>query len=310
LIDRERSSLPADPDSPPCPLCGAVAGNAFAVGDRNRGVSSHPFEYRCCTRCHTYFLDPVPADLARHYPSDYHGYPSRSQLDRLARAERPKLKLLMNVVRSGRLLEIGPGAGVFAHAAVRAGFDVTTIEMDPRCCRYIESVVGARAVCSDRPEEALRDLSSFEAIAMWHVIEHLEHPWAVLEQAAPKLEPGGTLIVATPNPESLQFRLLGRYWAHVDAPRHLFLIPASALAAKAADLGLRHVMTTTSDRAGRGWDRFGWEYALRRYPATRPSTLSKRLLSRLITAGVSPWETRDLAGATYTSLFVRQDAQE
>jgi SAM-dependent methyltransferase len=226
------------------------------------------------------------------------------------RAERPKLDLLLRCVRSGRLLEIGPGAGVFARAAVRAGFDVSTIEMDPRCCEYIETVVGARAVCSDRPEEALRSLSSFDAIAMWHVIEHLEHPWAVLEQAAAKLAPGGALIVATPNPQSLQFRLLGRYWAHVDAPRHLFLIPAPALAAKAAELGLRHVFTTTSDRAGRRWDRFGWEYALRRHPASHPSTLAKRLLSGAMTAVLRPLETRDLAGATYTSLFVRPAVRE
>jgi hypothetical protein len=118
------------------------------------------------------------------------------------------------------------------------------------------------------------------------------------------------LIVATPNPQSLQFRLLGRYWAHVDAPRHLFLLPAAALAVKASELGLRHVATTTSDRAGRRWDRFGWEYALRRHPATHPPTLAKRLLAALMTAGLRPWETRDLAGATYTSLFVRPAAQE
>jgi hypothetical protein len=54
----------------------------------------------------------------------------------------------------------------------------------------------------------------------------------------------------------------------------------------------------------------GWEYALRRYPATHPPTLTTRLLSALITAGLRPWETRDLAGATYTSLFVRPASQE
>jgi 2-polyprenyl-3-methyl-5-hydroxy-6-metoxy-1,4-benzoquinol methylase len=296
--------------SPPCPLCGGATSHAFSVGDRNRGIACRPFEYRRCTGCGTYFLHPVPADLARHYPPDYHGYPSRSQLDRIVRAERPKLELLREVAHSGRLLEIGPGVGVFARAAVQAGFDVTTIEMDRRCCQYIESVVGARAICSDRPEQALKSVSSFDAIAMWHVIEHLEEPWAVLEQAARKLEPGGALIVATPNPQSLQFRLLGRYWAHVDAPRHLFLLPAATLAAKASELGLRHVRTTTSDRAGRRWDRFGWEYALRRYPATHPPTLTTRLLSALMTAALRPWETRELAGATYTSLFVRPAAKD
>jgi SAM-dependent methyltransferase len=203
------------------------------------------------------------------------------------------------------LLEIGAGTGLFARAAVLDGFEVTAIEMDADCCQYLRDVVGAEAICSDRPEEALRDLPEFQAIALWHVIEHLEKPWALLEQAARKLAPGGAMVIATPNPRSLQFRLLGRNWAHVDAPRHLFLIPPEALEAKAKTLGLRHVMTTTSDPAGRHWNRFGWEYALRRHPAERPATPAKRALSLALTLALRPFETRGLAGTAYTSLFVR-----
>jgi 2-polyprenyl-3-methyl-5-hydroxy-6-metoxy-1,4-benzoquinol methylase len=294
--------------SPQCPLCGARAAFAFSVADRNRGVSSDCFDYHLCTSCQSYFLDPVPADLGRYYPSDYHWHPPQAELDALVGVEEPKLALLGQAVTSGSLLEIGSGTGLFARAAVLAGFDVTAIEMDVSCCEYIQSVVGARAICSDRPADALQDLPEYGAVAMWHVIEHLERPWAVFEQAAHKLAPGGAIIVATPNPRALQFRLLGRYWAHVDAPRHLFLIPPDALESKAATLGLRRVMTTTSDPAGRHWNRFGWEYALRRHPAKRPSTLTTRLLSLAITLALRPFETHGLGGAAYTSLFVRPAA--
>lgn len=298
-------SSPADSLEVPCRLCGGPSTHAFTVGDRNRGVSSDLFDYRRCSTCRTYFLASVPIDLGRYYPSDYHGHPSQTELDALVRIEEPKLALLRPAVTSGSLLEIGSGTGLFARAAVLAGFDVTAIEMDASCCEYIQAVVGARAICSDRPEEALADLPEYDAIAMWHVIEHLDRPWAVLERAARRLAPGGAMIVATPNPEALQFRLLGRYWAHVDAPRHLFLIPPAALAAKASALGLRHMTTTTSDPAGRHWNRFGWEYALRRHPARRPTTMTKRLLSLAMTQALRPLENRGLAGAAYTSLFVR-----
>jgi 2-polyprenyl-3-methyl-5-hydroxy-6-metoxy-1,4-benzoquinol methylase len=293
---------------PSCPLCAHQASAAFSVGDRNRGIVSRPFDYWRCGSCGTYFLDPVPADLVRHYPPDYHGFPSRSELARVVRWEKPKLKLLRGTVRSGRLLEIGPGAGAFSRAAVLTGFDVTAIEMDAGCCEYIERVVGARAICSDRPELALSTLPPFDVIAMWHVLEHLEDPWAVLEQAARTLAPGGALLVAMPNPQSLQFRLLGRYWAHVDAPRHLYLIPAATTIRKAEQLGLRHVQTTSSDLSGRRWDRFGWEYAIRRHPARRPRTKATWAASMLATAAMSPIEARGLAGTTYTSLFVRPRA--
>jgi hypothetical protein len=142
---------------------------------------------------------------------------------------------------------------------------------------------------------------------MWQVIEHLPNPWEVFEAAVRHLEPGGAIIVGTPNPDALQFRLLGRYWAHLDAPRHLFLIPAQTLQRKARELGLRHILTTTSDPPGRHWNRFGWEYALRRFPGRNPSTVLTRALSLLLTTAVRPIETRGLAGATYTSLFMRPE---
>ncbi len=293
---------------PSCPLCAQEASVAFSIEDRNRGITSQSFDYWRCGSCQTYFLDPVPADLARHYSPDYHGFPTRSELARAVRWEKPKLRLLRETARSGRLLEIGPGIGAFARAALLAGFDVTAVEMDARCCEYIESVVGARAICSDRPEQALGSLSAFDVIAMWHVVEHLADPWAVLEQAARALAPGGALLVAMPNPQSLQFRLLGRYWCHIDAPRHLYLIPAATLIEKAEALGLRHVTTTSSDLSGRRWDRFGWEYAIRRHPARRPRTRATWAASVLATAAMTPLEARRLAGTTYTSLFVRPEA--
>ena len=140
---------------------------------------------------------------------------------------------------------------------------------------------------------------------MWHSIEHLARPWDVIERAAENLEPGGVLAVATPNPRALQFKLLGARWAHLDAPRHLFLIPEETLARRAAELGLRASLTTTADPSGRHWNRFGWEYAVRRHPSRRPSTWATRALSLLITQALRPIETLGLNGTAYTSVFVK-----
>jgi SAM-dependent methyltransferase len=289
-----------------CPLCGGSAQAAFRVSDRNRGiVSAAPFEYDRCTVCGSYFLVDPPADLARFYPPDYHQPPDGELLERQAREEQPKLDLVQAVSAGGELLEIGPGMGMFARAAVLAGYGVTTVEMDPDCCAYLETVVGARAICSDDPAAGIAGLGFFDAIAMWHVIEHLARPWAVLEAAAGKLAPGGVLAVATPNPDAFQFRVLGARWAHVDAPRHLQLISEPALRRKAGELGLVHVRSTTTDPAGRHWNRFGWDYAVRRHPARHPSTYATQSVARALTAAARPFEGRGLAGAAYTAVFAR-----
>jgi hypothetical protein len=129
----------------------------------------------------------------------------------------------------------------------------------------------------------------------------------VLEAAAANLEPGGVLALATPNPESAQFRLLGPRWAHVDAPRHLFLLPLGAITGRAAELGLRRAAVTTSDPSGRHWNRFGWEYALRRRPAAGPPPRPLALAALGLTVALRPLEHSGMRGAAYTAIFVKED---
>ncbi len=289
-----------------CPLCAGATDEAFSVGDRNRGITARLFTYRRCQSCLTFFLVDVPRDLGFYYPEDYYGLPTPAQLDRAARGEKLKLAFMRPWVTDGPLVEVGSAHGLFARVAQQAGFDVTAIEMDARCCDYLEHVVGVRAIQSDAPERALEEVGQSRAIVLWHSLEHLPHPWEVVEQAAKRLDPGGVLVVAMPNPDSVQFRLLGARWAHVDAPRHLFLIPLSALTARASQVGLDCARATTSDPAGRFWNWFGWEYALRRHPAHHPSTLVTRMCARLLAIGLSPFERRGMNGTTYTAVFVKR----
>jgi 2-polyprenyl-3-methyl-5-hydroxy-6-metoxy-1,4-benzoquinol methylase len=290
-----------------CPLCGGRSEPAFTTTDRNRARSDERFLYRRCLACGTYFLTNVPADLEHYYGNDYYQLPEPADLDRLATVEGPKLSLITEYISNGRLVEIGPGPGTFARAARNAGFDVTAIEMDARCCDYLERAVGVTAIKSARPEEALAEGPPARAIAMWHVLEHLDRPYAVIDAAALTLEPGGVLAVAVPNPQSTQFRLLRGRWAHVDAPRHLFLIPYGALHTRLTTLGLKVLRVTSSDAAGRQWNRFGWEYAIRRFPARRSATLPISVGASLLAQVLAPVERRGLAGATYTVIAAKPD---
>jgi hypothetical protein len=92
----------------------------------------------------------------------------------------------------------------------------------------------------------------------------------------------------------------------VDAPRHLFLIPFAALAARMDDLGFDVGRLTTSDPAGRYWNLFGWEYALRRNPSRHPSTRATRAWSRLLARALAPLERRGMKGSAYTAVFVKR----
>lgn len=291
-----------------CRLCDGPTTDLLTAWDRNRGIGDERFEYRRCEACGTVQLRDVPGDLGRYYPQDYYGVPSRGELREQAKLERHKVELLRAHVEPGPLVEIGPSFGAFSFAAKEAGFAVTAIEMDPRCCDYLEEAVGVTAINSTAPQDVLRTLPTSRAIAMWHVLEHVPDPYAVVERAAANLQPGGVVAIAMPNPESVQFRVLGARWAHLDAPRHQFLIPLRTLVERAKAVGLRPVATTTDDPFGRHCNRFGWEYALRRRPAVAPSGPLVRRASQVLEKFLAPIERRGHNGAAYTVLLRRGPA--
>jgi 2-polyprenyl-3-methyl-5-hydroxy-6-metoxy-1,4-benzoquinol methylase len=291
------------PAAAPCRLCGAETEHALFVTDRNRGLGSDRFEYRLCRSCGVTSMPSVPENLADYYASDGYGSVGDVEVPRLVEGERQKLELLASHAPGRTMIEIGPGPGMFTRVAQRSGFEVTAIEMDDRYCRELQARLGVRAIQSDAPARTLPELESSATIVMWHVIEHLAEPWEVLRACVSRLEPGGVLALSTPNPQSLQFRMLRRHWAHLDAPRHLQLFPHSTLRSGLERLGLRHLRTTTTDQVGLDCNRLGWEFALRVNPSRHRSNFLTMKGSWWLMKAAAPVEHRRLAGSTYTTVF-------
>jgi hypothetical protein len=145
-------------------------------------------------------------------------------------------------------------------------------------------------------------------ISLWHVLEHLRDPAEMLATAAERLSPGGVLALGVPNPRSLQFRLLQSRWAHLDAPRHLCLMPEEALIARLREHGLRPLQAMTGDPFGLVCSLHGWAYALRRRPARADSPASVIHAARLMTRALGPIEHPRRHGPALTLLLARDQA--
>lgn len=290
-----------------CPFCKTDSPLSFRTRDRNRRVSEEPFDYYRCPACGLIFLSPMPEDLGKYYRQDY--YPAAltmEQLEASARPEQYKVDLIRQFIPGGRLLEIGPAAGFFCLVAKRAGFEVEAIEMSPECCRVLEEKIGVRAINSSDTKGALANAGPYDVIALWHVIEHLPDPLETMAAAAARLNPGGLLVIAAPNPAAFQFRVLGRYWTHVDAPRHVFLIPSEVLVARGRALGLRPLLVTTTDEGSVGWNKFGWEQSLFNLTeSARPRHWLRRVGTKLTTL-LDPVERRASRGSAYTIVFQKE----
>jgi len=290
-----------------CPLCNNKSKLFFRTKDLNRKISRDIFHYYRCPSCKLIFLSPIPSDLGKYYPNNYYLIPSLvSELAKTAEAERYKIDIVKQFASSGRLLEIGPAYGSFIYMAKESGFDAEAIEMDSNCCNFISETIGARAICSNDPYEALQKVDNYEVIALWHVIEHLPDPWKILEAIAKKLLPGGILVIAAPNPEAFQFRVLGRFWPHVDAPRHLNLIPLSLLDEQMQSYGLKTVWSTTTDKGTLGWNLFGWMHFFAHMTELRYIKTALVTVSKIVSIILGPIERMKGLGSAYTVVFQKE----
>jgi 2-polyprenyl-3-methyl-5-hydroxy-6-metoxy-1,4-benzoquinol methylase len=245
----------------------------------------------------------VPENLSDYYPNDYYELSTLDQLAAIAAADPFKIKTIQRFISQGRLLEIGPAYGVFAFQAKQAGFQVDVIEMDARCCEYLTRVVGINALCSTSPQEAITALGAHDVIALWHVIEHLPDPWAMLNTIANNLAPGGILVLAAPNPDAWQFHFMGKEWPHLDAPRHLYLLPAQVLTEYAQALGLERLHYTTTDSDAKRWNRFGWQRLLMNQVQGKWLERVAFLGGYALSIFLAPFESRDPNGSAYTLVF-------
>lgn len=278
--------------------------HSFDTRDYNHAVSGEVFRYAICTRCKLASLENVPNDLGPYYVSGYHMQPATdAAIEAGVAHEKYKIDLVRRFASSGRLLEIGPSWGAFCLLAKRAGFSVEAIEMDPSCCEFLTKRIGVKAICRSDEAAALSDATVPDVIAAWHVLEHLRDPWRLVDAAAERLAPGGVLVLALPNPGALQFKIFGRYWTHVDAPRHLHLIPPDVLRWRAERAGLRQEMCTTTDAGSVGWNEFGWVYSLPHFASGAFAKRVLRFAGRKISAAASFVERREGAGSAFTAVF-------
>lgn len=283
-----------------CSLCGGTARRAFVTRDRNRRITGESFTYLRCDRCRMLFIADPPEDVGPYYAGDYFGFPTREELSRVPREERGQVELLERFVDGGHLVEVGPGRGFFAHAAKQAGFDVEAIERDPRSCEQLRDVVGVRVTRSERPQEVLAEREGLAAVVMWQVLEHLPDPWEVLDAGVAALRPGGILALATPHPGSLEARLLRGRWPHVDAPRHLQLIPPGPLVDRLRAGGLVPLSLSSSDPDARRWSAFAWQRALMNEVDGRVPRAAAFWAGTALAAALWPLERRRLNGPSYT----------
>ena len=180
------------------------------------------------------------------------------------------------------------------------------IEQDVGCVEHIRKNLNLDVICTDEPANELSKLTnSCDVIVAWHVIEHLENLRGFVSSASQAIrKPNGMIIVSAPNPQAWSFKMFGRYWVHVDAPRHLTLIPLQALDKLMTSHGLERVSCVFDDPVGLQLNRNGWQSSMMNF--SRHKVLRRPFLSglgRILAIAMQLLDKISGRAAAYTAFY-------
>jgi 2-polyprenyl-3-methyl-5-hydroxy-6-metoxy-1,4-benzoquinol methylase len=230
-----------------CPVCNSTYINPLLT-IKDHSVSKEAFVVWQCGNCSLRFTQDVPdeASIGRYYQSsDYisHSNTSKGFINKLYQTVRnytlnQKAGLITReTVKRGRLLDLGAGIGAFLNTMKQKGWETDGIEPDDGARQQAKALFNIDLQETSRLDQ-LPD-SSFDAITLWHVLEHVHQLHPYVQKLSSLLKPSGKIFIAVPNYQSLDGSIYKTYWAAYDVPRHLYHFTPKSIDILARKHGLK-----------------------------------------------------------------------
>lgn len=214
-----------------CPVCNS-AQIREAIKVKDHSVSGTTFSVWGCLDCEFRFTQHVPDGdaIGPYYKSEAYISHSNTQkglvnqlyhkVRKITLSNKRKLIEKMTGHATGNLLDIGAGTGAFASYMAQNGWRVTGLEPDAEARKIAAEVHRIQLLPID---ELFRlPAQQYDAITLWHVLEHVHDLSGYMKQLKSLLKPGGMLFIAVPNYTSYDAQRYKDYWAAYDVPRHLY----------------------------------------------------------------------------------------
>ena len=209
--------------------CSHPAGHLTSLFSATDYITGDQFEVAHCAVCKLSVTSPQPAadQIGSYYPSGYYG-PLRDRrfpgiVEKLQQAlygwRVRQVESVAGPVK-GRVLDVGCGRGLLLKEFRRRGWQVQGTELSEHSARYPREILDL-PVETGSLETIRFPANHFDVITLWHVLEHVSDPQALLTEANRILKPGGVLLVSVPNFGGCEAKLFRDKWFHLDVPRHV-----------------------------------------------------------------------------------------
>jgi len=179
-------------------------------------LSIGKFNIFFCKICLNGFTRSVPKNMEVYYPPTYWqyvgllGYIRKITFDFFQK--RRKKWIEKYLPKGGVILDVGSGEGNFGKS-LNGGFRIVNIEGP------FASLMNAEVIRTDFFK--WKSEQRFDAVCFWESLEHTDSPQEYLEKASSLLKKGGFVFIEYPRYESLEAKIFGKNWFHLDVPRHL-----------------------------------------------------------------------------------------
>ncbi len=214
-----------------CPICGSPSlSSKFSAKDHT--VTGNNFVITACRYCTGLFTQDVPEqeEIGAYYKSENyisHSDTKRGLVNNLYHKVRAitlkgKRDLVQKITnkKSGNILDLGAGTGAFLNTMKEAGWNINGLEPDEAAKKIAKEQYNLEM----QPLDEFFDLphEKFDAITMWHVLEHVHQLHQYMDKLKHLLNASGKLFIAVPNYTSKDAQYYKSSWAAYDVPRHLY----------------------------------------------------------------------------------------
>jgi 2-polyprenyl-3-methyl-5-hydroxy-6-metoxy-1,4-benzoquinol methylase len=230
-----------------CPFCESTSITKHIISS-DFSHTQEKFEIWECGACTGRFTQNIPdeASISPYY--DFDGYVSHNneakgminQLYLKARTYtlQKKIGWIKKFISKQNicLADIGAGTGAFVNEAKTNNIAVDGYEPDSNARQICKS--SFNIVLHDAKEWFTTD-KKFDAITLWHVLEHLHQLDKYLKSFYKALNNDGRLFIAVPNYKSSDAGKYQQYWAAYDVPRHLYHFSSQSMHQLASKYGFK-----------------------------------------------------------------------
>ena len=231
-----------------CPVCGQTSFVLYAKC-QDKLVSQAIFDIQKCNSCDFLFTNPRPAtdEIGPYYQSEAyfsHSTESKSLISKVYNKVRDfnirsKVKLVRNELNEVQsILDYGCGVGLFLKQCKLDGLKVQGVEPSDEARRIADQY--SIPVIDPNKLSSISD-KTFDAISLWHVLEHIHDLNEKFNELVKLLSPSGKMFIALPNPDSWDATHYGASWAAFDVPRHLYHFTKPAFKMFIAKYGMKIV---------------------------------------------------------------------